>query len=94
MSTITKKLSKIPYGNARVMNWDDGSKSLVSYTTTVLTLSSDGWLVVYGLYSATTRKHISAFMSEYVDGYNYYDAKNCYNKNVKLNIFTGEIVGI
>lgn len=94
MSTITKKLSKIPYGNAKVRLWDDGSKSLVSYSTTVLTLSSDGWLVVYGLYSATTRKHISAFMSEYVNNFNYYDAKYCYNNDVKLNIFTGEIVGI
>ena len=92
MTTVTKKLSKIPYGNAMVRLWDDGSKSLVSYSTTVAEIDKDGWLVVYGLYSATTRKHISAFMSEHTCGLHYYDAKKCYLDNYKLNIYTGEIM--
>ena len=88
----TAKLNKIPYGNVKVRLWDDGSKSLVSYSTTVLEIDKDGWLVVYGLYSMTTRKHISAFMNEFVSGLDYYDAKQCYLNNYKLNIYTGEIV--
>lgn len=91
MTTVTKKLSKIPYGNVKVRLWDDGSKSLVSYSTTVAEIDKDGWLVVYGLYSITTRKHISAFMSEYTS-MDYYDAKKSYCNNYKINIYTGEIM--
>lgn len=92
MTTVTKKLSRYPYGNAKVRLWDDGSKSLISYTTTVLEIDKDGWLIVYGLYSATTRKHIAAFVNEFVSGLHYYDIKQCYTNNYKLNIYTGEIM--
>ena len=86
----TFKLKSRPYAQCEVIYTEDGIL-LKSYQTIVLSLSCDGWLEVYGLYSMTTRKHISAFMREYTD-FNYYTAKECYEKNYKLNLETGEIV--
>ena len=69
--------------------------ALYSYTTCVATLQ-DGWLHINGLYSMTTRRHIGAFMKEYVEWPNgehgdYYTAKHCYEGNYRLNINTGEV---
>ena len=86
----TFKLKSMPYAQCEVIYTEDGIL-LKSYQTIVLSLSYDGWLEVYGLYSMTTRKHISAFMREYTD-FNYYTAKDCYEKNYTLNLETGEVV--
>lgn len=90
MFTI-KKLNSIPYGQVKTRNYDNGDIDLISYSTVVATVRN-GWLTINGLYSATTRKHISAFMREYDFG-TYALAKQIYNDSVKYNIFTGEIVG-
>ena len=91
-----KKLSLMPYAQAHVEIDDDNNIYLFSYYTLVCTLDTYGWLSCTGTYSQTTRKHIGAFMREYVewpsgDRGSYYDAKKCYEGNYKLNIFTGEI---
>lgn len=84
-----KKLSRMPYAQAHV-EIHDGTISLFSYVTMVADIDKDGWLTVYGLYSNTTRRHISAFMKEYT-GLDYYTAKQCYTDNHRINIHTGEI---
>lgn len=89
MMTITK-LKEMPYAQAHVEHFDNGDIALVSYVTVVATISNDGWLTVYGLYSNTTRKHISAFMKEYTT-LDYYTAKQCYTDKIRMNIHTGEI---
>lgn len=85
-----KKLSAMPYAQAHTEHFDNGDIALVSYVTVVATLTNEGWLTVHGLYSNTTRRHISAFMKEYT-GLDYYTAKQCYTDNHRINIHTGEI---
>ena len=63
--------------------------SLVSYTTTVIEITSDGWLYVNGLYSKTTRKHIGWFMR--LLGMTYQDAKALYEDGMTYNVNTGEV---
>jgi threonine aldolase len=92
MKNITiKKLSAMPYAQAHIEIHEDGAVSLFSYVTLVAHITADGWLTVYGLYSATTRKHISAFMREYAHPCDYYTAKAIYNDNKMINIHTGEV---
>lgn len=91
-----KKLARMPYAQAHVEIDEAGNKYLFSYTTLVVTIDSDGWLTCTGLYSRTTRKHISAFMREYVTWPNgepgdYYTAKHAYEGNYRYNVNTGEV---
>lgn len=82
-------LKSMPYAQAIVIITDE--IVLRSYQTDVIIVSADGWLVCTGTYSATTRRHIGAFMREY--GYGDYQlAKMLYKDGMKMNIYTGEIV--
>ena len=87
------KFKDHPYAQAQIEEFEipcDGlAKILVSYTTVVATIDTEGWLHINGLYSATTRKHIGWFMREL--GFNYQLAKQLYNDNVEMNIKTGEV---
>lgn len=94
-----KKLTRMPYAQAHVEIDDQGNIYLFSYVTLVASLDKDGWLEIYGLYSMTTRHHISAFMREYVEYPNrecgeYCQAKRLYEQNIRLNIYTGEVEDI
>lgn len=91
-----KKLSAMPYAQAHVEIDEDGNIYLYSYVTLVCELTHDGWLTCTGTYSQTTRKHIGAFMKEYVSYPNgergsYYEAKDCYINDYRFNVQTGEI---
>ena len=91
-----KKLSRMPYAQAHVEIDDDGNINLFSYVTLVCTITADKWLTCTGTYSQTTRKHIGAFMHEYVSypsgaHGSYYEAKECYEYHRAMNIETGEI---
>jgi len=90
---MTKVLKKMPYANAHVRIDRDGAVTLVSYVTEVVRISADGWMEVTGLYSATTRRHISRFMDEYTDK-DYYFAKKLYMDGVRYNVKTGEVKGV
>jgi hypothetical protein len=91
-----KKLARMPYAQAHVEIDKDGNIYLFSYRTLVIELTADGWLTCTGTYSTTTRKHIGAFMKEYVQlpngerGY-YQIAKHAYEGNYRWNMETGEI---
>ena len=85
-----RKLKYCPYGQAHVVIDEHGAKTLVSYTTPVVTIDPMGWLTCTGTYSRTTIKHISAFMKEYTN-LDYYTAKNAYLNKYTINIYTGEI---
>ena len=91
-----KKLSQMPYAQAHVEIDTAGNIHLFSYITLVCTITHDGWLTCTGTYSQTTRKHIDAFMREYVEfpsgeRGDYQTAKGCYLGNYRLNLDTGEI---
>jgi hypothetical protein len=81
----------MPYAQAKVLVMDNGNTILRSYYTDVILLQADGWLTVNGLYSATTRKHIGAFMREYANA-DYQLAKQLYTDGYTYNIYTGEVV--
>ena len=89
MGYITKSNNGHEYANTYVRIFDDNTVQLVSYTTTVIEITPDGWLHVNGLYSMTTIKHIGWFMRE--RGFTYQLAKQLYKDNKLFNVYTGEI---
>ena len=86
MSIAVKPLSEMPYANAKVVITDQ-EIALISYTTVVAKIDKEGWLTINGLYSMTTRKHISKFVREYAYT-DYSVAKQAYNDRCKYNIYT------
>lgn len=84
-----RKLKYCPYGKAYVVIDEHNAITLVSYCTTVVVIDPQGWLTCSGTYSATTRKHIGAFMKEYTT-LDYYTAKHAFENNYTINIHTGE----
>ena len=87
---MTRKFKDHPNAQAYVIENEDGYKALQSYQTIVATVDEEGWLHINGLYSATTRKHIGWFMREL--GFTYQLAKQLYNDNAQMNIYTGEVI--
>ena len=87
---MVRKFEDHPYAQATIIESVDGSKALVSYTTTVITIDNEGWLHVNGLYSMTTIRHIGWFMREL--GFTYQLAKQLYNDRKEFNIYTGEVI--
>lgn len=87
-----KKLNAMPYAQAHI-EIHDNTYYLFSYCTLVATVRYDGtekFIRCYGLYSATTRKHISAFAKEH--GLTYYDFKAVSGADYEMNRATGEII--
>lgn len=96
---MEKSLNTMPYASAHVETRSDGTMDLISYRTLVVHVDAEGWLECTGLYSATTRKHIGAFMRSEVSklsghDLSYYTAKRCYENGEKINIYTGEVVPV
>lgn len=89
--TYDKRLEYCPYGSCGVV-FNSNGIHLVSYTTCVCSIDNDGFLSCTGTYSATTRKHIGAFLKEYAPNLCYQDVKKAYLKSYAINIHTGEIV--
>lgn len=87
--TTIKPVNGHKYASAREIILPDNTIKLVSYTTTVIEISPDGWLSVNGLYSMTTIKHIGWFMRE--RNMTYQLAKQLYIDSMEMNIYTGEI---
>ena len=76
------------YAQSYVAIYPDDTVVMVSYTTTVIEITPEGWLHVNGLYSMTTIKHIGWFMRE--RGFTYQLAKQLYRDNKEFNVYTGE----
>jgi hypothetical protein len=88
MGYIEKYNNGHKYASTYVRIFDDDTVQLVSYATTVIEITPEGWLSVTGLYSMTTIKHIGWFMRE--RGMTYQLAKQLYKDNKEYNIYTGE----
>lgn len=86
-----KKLNAMPYAQAHVTVFDSGRVVLTSYSTDVAEISADGWLTIHGLYSMTTRKHISAFAREYANIHDFQTVKVLVNNHLMMDINTGEV---
>lgn len=83
------KLSAMPYANAHVERRAN-RVVLVSYTTPVAEIVG-GILLVHGLYSMTTRRHIGAFVREYC-GLDYATARACYERKQGYDLARKEFV--
>lgn len=88
--TYDKNLAFCPHGSCGIVQNENGTH-LISYTTLVCSIDKMGFLSCTGTYSATTRKHIGAFLKEYAPKLSYYDVKKAYEDRYAINIFTGEI---
>lgn len=67
----------------KVDNYEgDRILELYSYRTRVITYNvKTGIMVITGLYSATTRRHIGWFVNLVTDNIDYYQVKHAYEKN-------------
>lgn len=100
---MKKFLSCMPHAQASVEVMEDGTKVLTSYQTKAATITADGWLTVHCWCSPTTRRHVAAFVDEYMHGCksradqsrsgtgSYQTAKALYEGNMRLDITTGEV---
>ena len=86
-----RALSHLPTAQAGVDVAPSGELVLMSYTTVVLVLDKNGWLTCTGLYSTTTRKHISAFLKEYVPHVSFSTVSDMVKNGHDFNVHTGEI---
>lgn len=86
-----RKLSAMPYAQAKVLVNDYGDIYLQSYNTLVASVVNSVF-EVGGLYSMTTRKHLSAFAREYADLFDFSVIKELANSKDKgYNIQTKKI---
>jgi hypothetical protein len=85
-----RKIRGHEHAQVKVIIDEECNITLVSYSTPVIEVDSDGWLEVNGLYSVTTRKHIAWFMREYFN-LSYQLAKSLFEDNLKMNVHTGEV---
>lgn len=93
MKNITiKKLTAMPYAQAHVEIMPNGEINLFSYETLVISIDPNGWVSCSGLYSMTTRKHISAFVKEYAKPLDYQTIKKVYSDDMVINMHTGEVM--
>ena len=88
-----KKINGHESAAARFLFDDAGRiRGLKSYNTMVIEINQWGWMRVNGLYSMTTRKHIGWFMKHI--GSSYQMAKQLYEDNKVMNIYTGEVQAV
>lgn len=103
---MKKMLKVMPHAQATVETMEDGSHVLTSYTTKAATLTADGWLTIHCWCSPTTRRHVAAFVDEYVHGItskseqskantgSYQMCKALYEGGMKMDTNTGEVVDL
>lgn len=85
---VNERLANMPCAQAGILKRKDGLQ-LVSYETIVCEIIND-WLHVYGMFSRSTGKHISAFLKQFAPRFGYYDAKRCAENDIEINVNTGE----
>lgn len=86
-----RKLKDHPYAQCWVID-DDRLIILRSYNTDVIIFNPfTGVLICTGLYSMTTRRHISNFLKEYLPTVNYQTVKKIAGNNLEYNVYTGEL---
>lgn len=88
---MTRTLKKMPYAQAQTREYL-GMRILQSYATDVI-IVKNGLMECTGLYSMTTRKHISAFLWEYYPAVSFNMVKAIAGTGKHLNVMTGEVIG-
>ena len=85
---VDRRLPGMEYAQAGIIH-EPGAELLVSYETVVAEKRADGWIHIYGLFSASTRKHLSKWGKLHNIPYNF--IKDLYEKGLEYNIETGEV---
>ena len=84
-----KRLRGHEHANAIVVFTEDGVLNLYSYDTLIISVDSDSsgnrQIMCTGLYSMTTRKHISWFLREYLPDITYNRVRDM-DKNVPVSM--------
>lgn len=88
---ISRKLKRHQYSQCEVLSNSIGDMVFRSYTTDVLYITRDGYVFCTGLYSKTTRRQLSWFLSEHYIGLDYYGIVNLLDRGEIYNCLTGEI---
>lgn len=88
---MIRKFNDHKFAQCYIREYDNGNKTLVSYTTPVIYIKN-GWLEITGLYSRTTIRHIGWFMREL--GLTYQFAKQLYTDGYHYNLETGEVASV
>ena len=94
---MNRCLKYMPYAQAHIYDqyeYDVPVVELWSYTTCVVRVIRGHWLQCTGLYSMTTRKHISAFMREMfpeLNGSGFWLCKSIAGTGKEMDIRTGEV---
>lgn len=87
----TYRLKNHPFAQCTVKEFDD-ALVLQSYSTDVIIFDKrHGDLACSGLYSATTRRHISAFLKEYFPNVDFKTVKKIAGTSLTYNVRTGEV---
>jgi len=84
---VDKRLPNMEYAQAGIL-LEPGAELLVSYETIVAEKDALGWLHVYGLFSASTRKHLGCWGKRI--GVPYHVLKGLYENALDYNVYTGE----
>ncbi len=90
---MERTLRKMPYAQAKVRDYADIGRDLrvlQSYKTDVV-IVDDGMMECTGLYSMTTRKHISAFLWEYYPQISFPMVKDIAGTGRKIDVLTGKV---
>lgn len=89
---MIKKLKNHKSAQAHILEHNE-KEYLISYTTDVLIVNYNTDIMeVTGLYSSTTRRHISWYLAERFPHISYYTVKKAYDNKKNINIVTGELV--
>lgn len=84
---VDKRLPGMEYAQAGIL-LEPGAELLVSYETIVAEKRADGWVHVYGLFSASTRKHLGTWGKRF--NLPYHVLKGLYEHDLEYNVNTGE----
>lgn len=103
---MKKFLKCMPHAQAFVEESADGTRTLTSYKTEAATISADGILTIKCWCSPTTRRHVVAFVDEYVHGLQskaeqnalnlqtYQTCKALFEGHMAMDVTTGEVIDI
>lgn len=79
------------HAQVKVIVEETGTVRLISYVTEVITVEN-GIMNVHGLYSMTTRKHISWFLREWYPRISYQSMKYAYEHDALIDVVTGQYI--
>lgn len=91
---VDERLELMPNAQAGIEYDNNNNPKLISYETVVCFVDDSNLLRCSGTYSATTRKHIVAFLKQFYHTLSYYDMKYCYEYECGIDINSFLIISL